>query len=149
MLLCYEALIHSVVIVGIVELAQHFLLAALAHDGDGWMLNAVEGTRLHCGIVNHVLEDDGFPHLEFVVETPEAHEVATETRIAAKAVGARLSAHLTIAFCIVSVHLDCLRTAHLWPVRHFEAVRHVTGETYVEDGGANAMVLHDVHHFAY
>ena len=46
------------------------------------MTNAIEHGGLHRRVVNHVLKNERLPYLQFVVETPKAHEVARETRIA-------------------------------------------------------------------
>ena len=42
--------------------------------------------------------------------------------------------------------LQCLRPPHGRMVGHLEAVRHVARKAHVENGRANALVLHDVHH---
>ena len=53
---------------------------------DGRVRNAVERVRLHRRVVYHVLEDDLLAHLQFVVKLPVAHEVTTQTAVAAQAV---------------------------------------------------------------
>ena len=98
------------------------------------MVDAVEHIGLHRGVVYHVLKDDSFAYLQLVVEAPISHVVSTEARISSQTIGiGALSAHF--------------RTPDGWLVGHFQAIGHVAREADVQDGGAYAAVLHNVHHF--
>ena len=41
---------------------------------------------------------------------------------------------------------DVCGVADVGEVRHFQAVGHVTGETHVENGCTDSLVLYDVHY---
>ena len=75
--------IHAVAIVFVAEFSQDFEGVVEPKDADGRVRNAIEHRGFDGGIMNHVLENDGFANFEFVVERPVAHEVAAETAVAA------------------------------------------------------------------
>ena len=129
--------VHAVAIVFVAVFAEEFDGAVEALDGDRGMMDAVEGGGLDGGVVNHVLEDDFVANGEGLGELPIAHEVAREAGVAAEAI-AMDSGQWTMdnVFC----------ATHLRIIGHFEAVGHVAGEADVEDGGFDAVVLHDINY---
>ena len=52
----------------------------------GRMGNAIEGICLHSGIMNHILKNHFVANLQFLRETPRAHEVATQTTVTAQTI---------------------------------------------------------------
>ena len=108
-------------------------------DADGRMLDAVEHGGLDHRIMYHVLEYDSFANLQSMVEAPAAHVVATQATVAPQ----------TIDVLFRSRRLDCIGFQRLGPahgglVRHFQAIGHVTGETHIENGRADASTFHDI-----
>lgn len=90
--------------------------------------------------MNHVLKDYFLADEKGGGEAPVAHEVAGEAGVAAEAIyvgGGGQSQRGGVG--------QRLRAAHSGVVGHFEAVGHVAGEGHVEQGGLDAVVLHDVH----
>ena len=71
--------VHTVAIVLVTELAEELNGAIKMADGDGGMVDAIEGGGLDGGVVNHVLEDDFIADLKGTGKAPGAHEVAGET----------------------------------------------------------------------
>ena len=81
-----KLLIHPVSIVFIPKTAQNLQLSIIVEHANGGMCDTVEGIRLHRRVVYHILEYHLLAHLQFVVEAPIAHEVATQTAVATQAI---------------------------------------------------------------
>lgn len=78
--------VHAVAIVLVAETTQDLKLTIAMKHGYRGMRDAVKGIGLDSGIVNHVFENDVLANLQLMVETPQAHEIARQTTVAAKAV---------------------------------------------------------------
>ena len=78
--------IHAVAVVFVGEFPQNFEFIVESEDTDGRMRNAVEHRGFDGGVVNHILENDGFANLQLVVESPVAQKVAAQATVAAEAV---------------------------------------------------------------
>ena len=133
-------LIHPLPVVFVFELPQHLEFAIHPKQGDIGMRDAVEHICLHGGIMEHVLKDDLFADLERVVELPRPHEVACQTTVSAQPID---KPPIRI---IGSLEGKALGPSHAGLIGHFQTVGHVAGETHVEDGRFDAMVVDDVHH---
>ena len=108
---------HTVAVILVRILTIKLESAILTEYADGRMMYAIEHIGLDRCVVNHILENELFTNLQWVVEGPVAHEVATKAAV----------------------------TTDLRMVWHLEAVRHMACEADVDDGRLDAFVLDDVH----
>ena len=69
-------LIHAIFVVFVAKMAQNFQFSVLFQHSYRWMADAVEHRCLYRGVMYHILENDMLTHLQLVVETPRAHEIA-------------------------------------------------------------------------
>ena len=106
------------------------------HHTNARMADSVKHISLHGSIVYHIFEDYLVAYLQRFVEFPCRHEVARKAGIATKSVN-------ILALVCVESHL---RTSYGWVVRHFQTVRHMTGETYIQNSCLYTFVFHDIYH---
>ena len=111
------------------------------NDSDDRMSDAIEGICLHGGVVKHVFEDDIFTNFQFMIKFPEAHEVTTETTIASYSIYMvpLWSLHRVVYFQRFGI-------SHGWHVWHFEAIRHVTGETCIDNCCSDTLILYHIYY---
>ena len=117
------------------------------------MGDAIERMRLDRCIVNHILEENIFTHLQLVVETPRAQEIAAQATVATQTIDVTTSFgivnHTMSGCCIVSGRQrQRLSTTHSRLIGHLKAVGHMTGERDVENGRTDAMILDHIDHLA-
>ncbi len=87
-------LIHAFFVVFVAKTAQKLQCSILMKHANRGMGDAIEHAGLHRRVVYHVLENDFFAHLQRMIKLPSRHKVATQTAVAAKAVGVL---HCTLA----------------------------------------------------
>ena len=104
------------------------------------MGDAVEGIRLHSGIVNHIFENHLITYLQSLRELPIAHKVACQTAVAAKTVG------WLLAISCWLLAFDMFSATDFREIGHFQTIRHVTGKADIEDSRTDALVLNNIDH---
>ena len=81
-----KLLIHPVFVVCVAKFTKNFQFTILMEHADGGMTHTVEHVRLDGSIMDHVLKNNFLAYLQFMIEAPISHIVATQTTVAPKTV---------------------------------------------------------------
>ena len=89
----------------------------------------------------HIFKDDRLTHLQEVIEAPSPHIVPAQATISAQTV------NRVIGLCMFHRFIrQCFRSTYFRLIGHLQAIGHVTGKTYVQNGCTYTTALHDVYY---